>query len=29
MIPIEMMRVSLTGEKLPRDYSTRWRFLGD
>ena len=29
MIPIEMMRASLTGEKLPRDYSTRWRFLGE
>jgi uncharacterized protein (DUF885 family) len=27
MIPIEMIRASLTGEKLPRDYAARWKFL--
>jgi uncharacterized protein DUF885 len=27
MIPIEMIRADLTGERLPRDFSTRWRFL--
>jgi hypothetical protein len=27
MIPIEMIRASLIGEKLPRDYAARWKFL--
>ena len=28
-IPVEMIRVSLTGEKLRPDFQTTWRFYGD
>jgi uncharacterized protein (DUF885 family) len=28
-IPIELLRLRLTGEGLTRDYRTKWRFYGD
>jgi hypothetical protein len=28
-IPIELIRASLTGQKLTRDYKTQWKFAGD
>jgi hypothetical protein len=28
-MPVEAVRLRLTGEGLTRDYTTRWRFYGD
>ena len=28
-LPIELLRAQMKGERLPRDFESRWRFAGD